>query len=163
MVSWAVSLAAAGLFPVLVMGIWWKRANTAGAIAGMIAGFGLTLLYLVVTRYYPQFGVEFLGMTSNVNAVTGAPLVDLAKAAADPAVWGVSPVPASHVMASKVGWFSVNNISSGLFGVPVGFVVIWIVSLLTPAPSQRMYDLLDNIRRPRGDVYLTEQGASSTA
>ena len=160
MVSWAFSLAAAGLFPVLVMGIWWKRANTAGAIAGMIAGFGLTLTYLVVTRYYPQFGVEYLGMISNVNAVTGVPLVDLAKAAADPAVWGVSPVPASHIMASKVGWLSVNNISSGLFGVPVGFVVIWVVSLLTPAPSQRMYDLLDNIRRPRGDVYLTEQGAN---
>jgi len=157
MVSWAFSLAAAGLFPVLVMGIWWKRANTAGAICGMIAGFGLTLMYLIVTRYYPQFGVEYLGMISNVNAITGAPLVDLAKVAADPAVWGVSPVPASHILASKVGWLSVNNISSGLFGVPVGFVVIWIVSLLTPAPSQRMYDLLDNIRRPRGDIYLAEQ------
>ena len=53
MVSWAFSLAAAGLFPALVLGVWWKRANSAGAVAGMIAGFGITLLYLVVTRYYP--------------------------------------------------------------------------------------------------------------
>ncbi len=98
-------------------------------------------------------------MTSNVNAVTGAPLVDLAKLAADPAVWNVSPVGAAHPLASKVGWFSVNNISSGLFGVPVGFLTIWIVSLLTPAPSQRMYDLLDSIRKPRGVAYLDEKPA----
>lgn len=157
MVSWAFSLAAAGLFPALVMGIWWKRANSYGAVAGIIAGFGITLMYLVVTRYYPQFGVEFLGMTSNLNAATGAQLVDLAKVAADPAVWNVSPVPATHVLASKVGWFNVNNISSALFGVPIGFITIWIVSLLTPAPSQAMYDLLDNIRRPRGEAYLDEK------
>jgi cation/acetate symporter len=159
MVSWAFSLAAAGLFPVLVMGIWWKRANTAGAVAGMVAGFGITLLYLIVTRYYPQFGIDYLGMYSNVNALTGAPLVDIAKIAADPAQWNVSPVPASHVLASKVGWFNVNNISSGLFGVPVGFLTIWAVSLLTPAPSPRIQELLDDIRKPRGETFLKEKAA----
>ena len=30
--GWAFSLAMAGNFPALVMGIWWKRATTAGAI-----------------------------------------------------------------------------------------------------------------------------------
>src|SRR5690606_672823 len=45
MVAWAFSLAAAGLFPALVLGVWWKRTNAAGAIAGMIAGFGITVLY----------------------------------------------------------------------------------------------------------------------
>jgi cation/acetate symporter len=51
MVAWAFSLAAAGNFPVLVLGIWWKRCTSAGAVTGMIAGFGLTLFYLVMTRY----------------------------------------------------------------------------------------------------------------
>jgi cation/acetate symporter len=157
MVSWAFSLAAAGLFPALVMGIWWKRANATGAVLGIIAGFGITLMYLIVTRYYPQFGVEYLGMYSNLNATTGAPLVDIAKIAGDPAQWNVSPVPASHALASKVGWFNVNNISSALFGVPIGFLTIWIVSLLTPAPSSRVQELLDQIRRPRGDTYLQEK------
>jgi cation/acetate symporter len=159
MVSWAFSLAAAGLFPVLVMGIWWKRANTFGAVTGIIVGFGLTLMYLVVTRYFPQFGVDFLGMTSNLNAVSGKPLVDLAKLHADPAIWGQMPVPATHVLASKVGWFNVNNISSALFGLPAGFVTIWVVSLLTPRPSQAMYDMLDDIRRPRGESILKEKTA----
>ena len=44
MVGWAFSLAMAGNFPALVMGIWWKRATTAGAIAGIIGGFGIALL-----------------------------------------------------------------------------------------------------------------------
>ena len=34
MVGWAFSLAMAGNFPALVLGIWWKRATTAGAICG---------------------------------------------------------------------------------------------------------------------------------
>ena len=71
MVGWAFSLAMAGNFPVLVMGIWWKRATTAGAISGMIAGFGLCLFYLVVSRYYPGIGVKYFGMTSLLNPVTG--------------------------------------------------------------------------------------------
>ena len=59
MVAWAFSLAAAGMFPALVLGVWWKRANKAGAIAGMIVGFGLCLFYLVVSRYFPGFGVKY--------------------------------------------------------------------------------------------------------
>ncbi len=50
MVSWAFSLAAGGLFPALVLGVWWKRANAAGAVAGMIAGFGITP---VLSRHDP--------------------------------------------------------------------------------------------------------------
>ena len=79
MVGWAFSLAMAGNFPVIVMGIWWKRATTAGAISGMIAGFGLCLFYLVVSRYFPGIGVKYFGMTSLLNPVTGKPVIaDLA-------------------------------------------------------------------------------------
>ena len=38
MVAWAFSLAAAGIFPALVLGVWWKRANKAGCVAGMTVG-----------------------------------------------------------------------------------------------------------------------------
>ena len=53
MVGWAFSLAMAGNFPALVMGIWWKRATAAGAVCGMIAGFGLCLFYLVDDALLP--------------------------------------------------------------------------------------------------------------
>src|SRR5205814_5909759 len=43
MVGWAFSLAMAGNFPALTLGIWWKRATTAGAICGILAGWGICL------------------------------------------------------------------------------------------------------------------------
>ncbi len=158
MVSWAFSIAAAGLFPALVLGVWWKRTTKEGAIAGIIAGFGVTMLYLVVTRYFPGFGVQYLGMSSLLNPVTGAPLVNLAQAMAAPNAmdgW----VTLAHPMASKVGWFDINNISSALFGLPVGFLVMIVVSLMTPAPSKEMQDFIDACRRPRGQTLMEEKTA----
>jgi cation/acetate symporter len=61
MVAWAFSIAASGLFPALVMGIWWKRTSNTGAVAGMIAGYGVCLYYLIMTQFYGMplwFGVK---------------------------------------------------------------------------------------------------------
>jgi cation/acetate symporter len=49
MVSAAFSLAASTLFPALVLGIFWQRANQQGAIVGMLTGFFVCLIYLVQT------------------------------------------------------------------------------------------------------------------
>ncbi len=112
MVAWAFSLAASGLFPALVLGVWWKRANKAGAIAGMASGFAVCLIYLIGTRYG--------GM-------------DL--------------------------WFGVRNISAGLFGIPVGFVVMIVVSMMTPAPSSEMQGFIERLRVPKGDTVLSYRDA----
>ncbi|HEX5779547.1 MAG TPA: sodium:solute symporter family protein [Xanthobacteraceae bacterium] len=141
MVGWAFSLAMAGNFPPLVLGIWWKRATTAGAIAGMIAGFGLCLFYLITTRYFPQAGVDYFGMTALTNPVTGAPLVDITQ-------------PIAATAAQRVGWFGLSNINCGLLGMPLGFLVIYVVSLMTPEPSKEMQAFVDEIRKPRGGVIL---------
>ncbi|MBX3520718.1 MAG: cation acetate symporter [Xanthobacteraceae bacterium] len=155
MVGWAFSLAMAGNFPALVMGIWWKRATTAGAIAGIIGGFGIAILYLVVTRYFPGFGVAYLGMSS-LTTPTGAPLVDLAKAMAAPNAMDTF-VGAAHPLASKVGWFGITNIAAGLIGMPVGFALIYIVSLMGKEPSKEMQAFIDEIRKPRGRTVLQEK------
>jgi cation/acetate symporter len=156
MVGWAFSLAMAGNFPALVMGIWWKKTTTTGAIAGIIAGFGLCLFYLLVTRYFPGFGVKYAGMTSLLNPATGAPIVDIAKAMALPNAMEVWPTLA-HPLANKVGWFNLNNINCGLLGMPLGFLVIYVVSLYTKAPSAEMQALVDEIRKPRGRTVLEEK------
>ncbi len=46
-VAWAFCFACSGLFFPLVLGIWWKRANRPGAIAGMVAGFVAGTIYLI--------------------------------------------------------------------------------------------------------------------
>jgi cation/acetate symporter len=101
-VAWAFSIAAASFFPALVLGIFWKRANKAGAVAGMLVGFGLTLYYLI--------NVKFLGMTP---------------------------------------WFGIKDVSAGIFGIPLGFLTIWAVSLMTAEPSQETKDMVEDLRYPR--------------
>lgn len=156
MVGWAFSLAMAGNFPALIMGVWWKRTTAAGAVAGMIAGFGLCVFYLVVTRYFPGAGVAYFGMSSLTNPATGLPLVDLAKAMAAPGAMD-SWVLVTHPLASKVGWFGLTNIAAGLLGMPVGFLVIYVVSLMGKEPSKEMQAYVDEIRKPRGRTVLQEK------
>ena len=54
LVGAAFSLAASALFAPLVLGVFWKRANYAGAIAGMVGGFIVCLYYMI--RVHPMLG-----------------------------------------------------------------------------------------------------------
>jgi len=45
-------------------------------------------------------------------------------------------------------WFGIQPISAGVFGVPLGFAVIIIVSLLSPAPSRAVQELVEHVRYP---------------
>ena len=49
-VAWAFCFAMSGLFVPLVLGVWWKRANRPGALAGMIVGLGMGWWYLLAVR-----------------------------------------------------------------------------------------------------------------
>jgi cation/acetate symporter len=66
-VALAFGLAASSIFPALMMGIFSSRINKEGAVAGMIAGITVTLLYVFQHKgimFVP--GTEFLGdMPSN--------------------------------------------------------------------------------------------------
>lgn len=58
-VALAFGLAASSIFPALMMGIFSKRVNREGAIAGMIAGISITLLYV-----FQHKGIMFVAETS---------------------------------------------------------------------------------------------------
>ena len=45
-------------------------------------------------------------------------------------------------------WWGILPISAGVFGVPIGLAVIILVSLVTPAPSQKIQELVDHVRYP---------------
>jgi cation/acetate symporter len=55
LVAWAFSLAAATFFPVVLTGIFWRRANAKGAIAGMIGGLLTTAAYMYLNYTDPRF------------------------------------------------------------------------------------------------------------
>ena len=81
-VAIAFGLAASSIFPVLMLGIFSKRMNHQGAIAGMVAGLGVTLLYVFQHKgimFIPGTsflgGMEenwFLGITPNAFGAVGA-------------------------------------------------------------------------------------------
>ena len=81
-VAIAFGLAASSIFPVLMLGIFSKRMNRQGAVAGMIAGLGITLLYVFQHKgimFIPGTsflgGMEenwFLGITPNAFGAVGA-------------------------------------------------------------------------------------------
>jgi cation/acetate symporter len=101
MVAWAFSLAAASLFPVLVLGIFWKGATSRGAAAGMVCGVAVTAAYMVLSYTYPGWGV-----------------------------------------------LGISHSAAGIFGVPVNFLVIWLVSRRGPPPSAETQALVDSLRHP---------------
>jgi cation/acetate symporter len=102
-VALAFGLAASSIFPALMMGIFNKNMNKEGAIAGMVAGIGVTLLYvfqhkgimfIASTAYMGDMPQNwFLGIEPNAFGAIGA-LVNFAVA------YGVSKVtapPPEHI------------------------------------------------------------------
>jgi len=75
LVAAAFSLAGSTLFPVLVLGVFWKRANHIGAITGMITGFAVCLYYML--RASPVLGGNTLetwfGILPMAAGVFGVP------------------------------------------------------------------------------------------
>lgn len=116
MVAWAFSIAAAGLFAPLVLGVWWEKTTKAGACWGMMAGFGATMIYLLGSKY----GLFIM----------------------EP--WGEGAL------------FGVKSISSGIFGVPIAFIVTILVSRMTPENDPEMQDFVRRLRYPKGGQMITQ-------
>ncbi len=75
-VAFAFGLAAASFFPVILLGIFDKRTNRQGAIAGMVVGISFTAAYIVGNRFFgmPPFifgisaqGIGTVGMLLNLT------------------------------------------------------------------------------------------------
>lgn len=68
-VAWAFALASGTFFPALLIGVWWKRSNTQGVIAGMLVGLAVTLIYIFASKYG---GFTIAGIIDTGAGVFGA-------------------------------------------------------------------------------------------
>ncbi|GAB4391544.1 MAG: VC_2705 family sodium/solute symporter [Kiloniellaceae bacterium] len=73
-VAWAFCFACSGLFFPLVLGVWWKRANTPGAIAGMVCGFVAGTAYLYYVYPGGMGGTPWLGIDHLRFGIIGMPV-----------------------------------------------------------------------------------------
>jgi cation/acetate symporter len=67
-VAWAFALASGTFFPALVLGVWWKRSNAQGVIAGMVIGLIVTLSYIFLAKS----GWMILGIKDTGAGIFGA-------------------------------------------------------------------------------------------
>lgn len=154
--AWLLAILATGLFPALVMGIWWRRATAAGALAGMVAGLAVTLAYIGGTQWAPDALPQLAlpQMASGDAAYEDAlDVADEPEAAAtsEPA-FGDEPIepsagsaPSSDTATSAASlseavpqqapWFGIADQAAAVFGLPLGFLVLVLVSLLSRRPG----------------------------
>jgi cation/acetate symporter len=98
-VAFAFGLAAASFFPILVLGIFWRRTTSQGAIAGMVTGLLFTGAYILLSRSVQIFGTEapiagsFFGITAQGIGSVGM----LINFAVTIGVSLVTPAPPQHV------------------------------------------------------------------
>ena len=71
-VALAFGIAASSLFPAIMMGIFSKKMNKEGAIAGMLAGLFITLFYVFAHKgIFFVKGTDFVGMIGGPNSFFG--------------------------------------------------------------------------------------------
>ncbi len=108
-VALAFGLAASSFFPAIILGIFDKRMNKEGAMAGMIIGILFTTVY--IWYFKPQLGGP------------GTP---------------------------EGYWFGIKPEGIGTLGMLINLVVSLVVSRLTPAPSAKVQEIVEDIRVPSG-------------
>ena len=106
-VAFAFGLAASTIFPVLFLGIFYKRLNKEGAIAGMLSGLIVTSSYIIFFKF----------INPELNT-------------AENWIFGISPE------------------GFGFLGMFINFGIAIFVSAFFKAPPQRVYDLVEDIRKP---------------
>lgn len=143
----ALSLAAAGLFPVLAVGLAWRRATAAGAVAAMAVGTAVTMYYDIGTEVFPaafyetwpqlsnagDYAVEeFAARAEALRAAEGTEAAAAAAAALDDWARGTPTRP------GLANWFGIDGAAGAIFGVPAGLVALLVASLVTaPFGSRR--------------------------
>ncbi|MCR4281454.1 MAG: VC_2705 family sodium/solute symporter [Bauldia sp.] len=112
----AISLSAGGLFPAMVLGVWWKRANAGGAVAGIVVGTLVTAAIAVEHRF-------------------------------------PGTLPLGALNPARLG---LNELTAAIVGMPLGFLAVVAVGLLSAGPSEEREALVDAIRRPGGTPFVQE-------
>ena len=114
-VALAFGLAASSIFPAIMMGIFSKKVNNRGAVAGMLCGLGTTLVYIFIFKGWFFFKSTAM-LPDNIDN------------------W----------------FFGINPQAFGFIGACINFVVAYIVSGMTDPVPQRIQDLIEDIRVPKG-------------
>jgi cation/acetate symporter len=130
--TWSLTLAASGLFPALVAGLWWRRTSALGATCAMLAGHAVAAVYIVATHCFAVPFFEAFGALSSAGPIARDTFTELKDAwvAAEPgaakvAAWGALVAHARTV----ANLWGVNGLATVLLALPVGVLFLVLGSL----------------------------------
>lgn len=127
------------------------------AAAGVAAQKPADILFLVsaafsfaAAAFFPAlvmgiFWKRANGIAASLGMVAGLGITFYYMVTTQPWMRGIFGV--TSPIADNI-WWGIQPISAGVFGVPLGFAVIIIVSLLTPAPDKKTQELVEHVRYP---------------
>lgn len=160
LIGWALAVAGAGLAPALVGGVWSQRATASSAVVAMLAGAGVTLYYIVGTRYFAasfhemwgSFSGAGYGAIAEYEAAKEALVEAIAAATADPgsmqAQETLSAARTEVATAARgvADWWGIKSVASGVLGVGLGAVLMVSVSLISPRPGALAVSVISRMR-----------------
>jgi cation/acetate symporter len=97
--------------------------------------------------------------TASAEAVAKYQELKAAYAAAAPDAQAAAWTALDKHAQTIANWWGVKNLSAAAFGLPVGFVVMVLVSMFTKEPSRELQDFIEEIRIPKGKTVMEEKTA----
>lgn len=161
-VAFAFGLAAASFFPAILLGIFWKRMNKTGAIAGMLTGLVFTAAYIV--HFKIGFSPAVIGVCALLVAIAaglihfgtrrasgpGMPVPLIVAGIAIPValagLFGLIPGFAAGTEAQW--WLGISPEGIGALGMAISFAVSVAASLATAPPPAEVQEMIEDIRLP---------------
>lgn len=140
MVVASLSLLAAGLFPVLAVGLAWRRTTATAAAVSIVLGAGVSLYYDVGIQAFPaafyetwpglsnagEYAIEeFVARREAVATAADATARAAAQTALDDWARGTPTRP------GLANWLGIESASGAVFGVPAGLAALVLISLAT--------------------------------
>lgn len=134
----AVSVAAAGLLPMLIAAVWSRRTSPLSVLAGLIAGAAVSVYYVLGTGQYAVTFAETWAWLSNADAETVASFEDAM------AAWLAAPdgpgredayaavrdmARGTLVRPGLANWFGIAPAASAVLGLPVALLVSTVLGL----------------------------------
>ena len=133
-----LALIASGLFPALVLGLYWRRMTAAGAIVAMLTGFAVCALYIAGVQLFPVQMFDWTGGQSNAAPGAVRKFADL-KAAVAAATHGDMRASAKAALSdhatSIANWWGLLPPAGVLFALPIACVAGVVTALAGTAKA----------------------------
>lgn len=135
-ISWSLSLAAAGVFPMLFLAAIIRRPTALSLVAGGLTGFAVALYYIVGTQAFPSQFLMLWHEYSNMPEWRLDAFEEVRRNCLDAAAGACAEM--QEMARDLANWWGIDARAAGIIGAPVGLLVATLLAL--PAALRRRAD-----------------------